>query len=262
MEDILDLDRFPLHALDSPAGRELVAWCKAELDRVGLFNLDRLVRPGALETCLAEVNPLLATEAFEHKQHHNVYFKKDVEGLSPGHPALAKATTRNRKICADQMPDSTIMKIYEWPPLLDFLATVMEKPVLYMMEDPLARVNVFNYKQGEQLNWHFDRSEFTTTLLLQPPTDGGKFLYRRGLRSDDDPNYDGVANLLAGNDNQIESVTLAPGTLNVFKGKNTLHSVSPVLGPTERVIAVFSYYEFPGKLFSEEERLTFYGRTH
>ena len=261
MEDILDLDKYPLHALDSHAGQELVAWCKAELDRVGLFNLDRLVRPEALEKILAEVNPLLATESYLHRQYHNVYFLKDVTGVSPDHPALRKATTQNRKICADQMPDSLVMKIYEWPPLIKFLATVMEKPVLYTMEDPMARVNVFNYQQGEQLNWHFDRSEFTTTLLLQPPTDGGKFLYRRGLRSDDDPNYDGVANVLAGNDNQIESVTLSPGTLNIFKGKNTLHSVSPVVGPEERVIAVFSYYEFPGKLFSDEERMTFYGRT-
>jgi len=261
MEDILDLDRYPLHALDSPAGKELVSWCRAELDRVGLFNLDRLVRPGAVEKCLSEVNPLLETNAYLHRQHHNVYFLKNVDGVDPDHPALQKATTQNRKICADQMPDSLIMKIYEWPPLIKFLAAVMEKPVLYTMEDPLARVNVFNYKHGEQLNWHFDRSEFTTTLLIQPPTDGGKFLYRRGLRSDDNPNYDGVADLLAGKDDRIESVTLAPGTLNIFKGKNTLHSVSPVVGPDERVIAVFSYYEFPGKLFSDEERMTFYGRT-
>lgn len=261
MEDILDLERYPLHQLDSRAGRELVDWCKAELKRVGLFNLDRLIKPTALQKCLDEVNPLLARESFLHQQHHNVYFVKEVEGVDPDHPALRKATTQNRKICADQMPDSLIMQIYEWQPFIDFLAEVMEKPVLYTMEDPLARVNVFNYKDGEQLNWHFDRSEFTTTLLLQPPSDGGKFLYRRGLRSDDDPNYEGVANLLAGKDNQIETITLAPGTLNIFKGKNTLHSVSPVVGPEERVIAVFSYYEFPGKLFSDEERMTFYGRT-
>ena len=42
MEDILDLERYPLHQLDGRAGRELVDWCKAELKRVGLFNLGLL----------------------------------------------------------------------------------------------------------------------------------------------------------------------------------------------------------------------------
>ena len=46
----------------------------------------------------------------------------------------------------------------------------------------------------------------------------------------------------------------------MFKGRNTAHRTSPVIGPRERMIAVFSYYERPGVLFSEEERIGFYGR--
>jgi hypothetical protein len=50
------------------------------------------------------------------------------------------------------------------------------------------------------------------------------------------------------------------GTLNVFRGKNTAHRVTPVAGPVDRIIAVFSYYETPGVRFSDEERIGFYGR--
>jgi len=121
-------------------------------------------------------------------------------------------------------------------------------------------VNVMAYRDGEALNWHFDRSEFTTTLLLQAPESGGDFEYRTGLRSDDDPNYDGVARLLEGSDRQVETLRLAPGALNVFRGRNTAHRVTPVAGARERIIAVFSFYERPGVLFSEEERIGFYGR--
>ncbi|MEM7123642.1 MAG: 2OG-Fe(II) oxygenase, partial [Pseudomonadota bacterium] len=53
---------------------------------------------------------------------------------------------------------------------------------------------------------------------------------------------------------------LAPGTLNVFKGKNTAHRVTPVEGDRDRIIAVFSYYEDAGVMFSEAERIGFYGR--
>ena len=59
----------------------------------------------------------------------------------------------------------------------------MEKETLFTMRDPLARVNVMSYREGEALNWHFDRSEFTTTLLLQEPSGGGEFQYRTDLRT-------------------------------------------------------------------------------
>jgi hypothetical protein len=32
-----------------------------------------------------------------------------------------------------------------------------------------------DYRPGEALNWHFDRSQFTTTLLIQAPEQGGEF---------------------------------------------------------------------------------------
>ena len=84
---------------------------------------------------------------------------------------------------------------------------------------------------------------------------------RSGLRSDTDPNYEGVGRLLAGEDQDVRILALAPGTLNVFKGRNTAHRVSPVEGERPRIIAVFSYYETPDVAFSDEERLGFYGRT-
>ncbi len=260
MERLLDLERFPLDRLESAAGEALVARCRGELAAHGMFNLEGLVRPAALERWVAEVKPLLDTAAFTHKRSHNIYFEPEIAGLAPDHPALARLETVNHTVCADQIPESGVCRIYEWPPVARFLAAVMDKAALYTMADPLARANVMTYRDGEALNWHFDRSEFTTTLLLQEPEEGGAFRYRSALRSDDDPNYEGVARLLEGKDPHVETLPLAAGTLNIFKGKNTAHRVTPVAGARERIIAVFSYYERPGVLFSEAERIRFYGR--
>ena len=117
------------------------------------------------------------------------------------------------------------------------------------------------YREREQLSWHFDRAEFTTTILLQAPRSGGQFEYRSRLRSDSDPNYEGVARLLSDRDERVQTLALAPGTLNVFRGKNTAHRVTPVEGNRPRIVAVFSYYETPDFAFSDTERLGFYGRT-
>jgi len=47
--------------------------------------------------------------------------------------------------------------------------------------------------------------------------------YRNDLRSAKDPNCDGVARLLQGQDPDMQRLTLAPGTLNVFRRRNTAH---------------------------------------
>jgi hypothetical protein len=260
MRDSLDLDRYPLDRPGSAAWLALVAQARADLAADGMFNLPGFLRPAAQASAVAELAPRFATEAFTHARKHNIYFRKEVPGLAADHPALALHETINKTLCADQIGGS-VQALYEWPAFATFLAATMDKPALYTMDDPLARVNAMSYGTGEGLNWHFDRSEFTTTLLLQAPENGGAFEYRSDLRSDADANYDGVARLLAGQDPDLKSITLEPGTLNVFRGKNTAHRVTPVAGARARIIAVFSFYEQPGVRFSAEEQIGFYGRS-
>lgn len=260
MRRILDLERYPLDRLDTTAGRILIEQCIADLEANGMFNLEGLVRREALEQAVKEVRPVIDNASFTHKRLHNIYFKKEVEGLTPDHPALRQVETVNHTICGDQISGSIVKRVYDWPALPDFLAQTMGKAALYPMADELAGTNVMEYRDGEALNWHFDRSEFTTTLLLQSPELGGDFEYRNELRSDSDPNYNGVAALLEGRDPQTRVLKLSAGTLNVFRGKNTAHRVTTVKGGRPRIIAVFSYYEQPGRMFSAEERIGFYGR--
>jgi hypothetical protein len=261
IEQILDLNRYPLDRVGTAAWTALVDQCRADLAANGMFNLEGLVRSDALDRCVAELKPVMDTLSFTHMRKHNIYFMKTVPGLPKDHHALIETKTINHTVCADQVPQSIVMYIYEWAPMIMFLAATMDKTALYPMRDPLARANVMAYRDGEALNWHFDRSEFTTTLLLQAPEQGGDFVYRSDLRTADDPNYEGVAKLMRGEDPDVKTLKLSAGTLNVFKGRNTAHKVSTVRGAKERLIAVFSYYEKPGVMFSREEQIGFYGRT-
>lgn len=261
MQQIINLDRYPLHSPDSSDWQALVGDCREELAANGLFNLPGFLRPRTADVAADELRQLLRESAFTHAREHNIYFKQAIEDLPDDHPALTRFRTVNHTICADQMRNSFVTRLYEWPGFAAFIAAAMHKPNLYTMADPLARVNVMTYRDGEALNWHFDRAEFTTTLLLQAPLAGGEFEYVKDLRSDADPNYDGVASLVRG---ELPTVLmpLDAGTLTVFRGKNTAHRVTPVESNLERIIAVFSFYENEGVRFSEEERLGFYGRSH
>lgn len=259
MKDTIDLDRYPLDQPGTAAWSAMVSECRARLADEGLFNLPGFLRDDVLALAVDELRPILETSSFSHSRRHNIYFRKSIEGLDVSHPALQTFETSNRVICADQMGRAVVIQLYEWQPFVTFLAAVMGKPELYIMADPLARVNVMSYSEGQALNWHFDRSEFTTTLLLQAAAEGGEFEYDKDLRSDTDPNYSGVADLLEGRKTPMRT-QLEPGTLNIFKGKNTAHRVTAVRGERDRIIAVFSYYERPGVAFSDAERIGFYGR--
>ncbi len=260
MRDLIDLDRFPIDRPGTPEHAALVARARADLATHGMFNLDGFLRPDAATATVKALTPKFDTEAFTHVHKHNIYFRKDLP-LPDDHPALAEVETINRTLCANQIDVAdAVNRIYTWAPLIAFLAETMDKPALHVMADPLARMNIMDYAAGQGLNWHFDRSEFTTTLLLQAPEAGGAFEYRSDLRTADEPNYDGVARLLRGQDPEQRSLTLQTGTLNVFRGKNTAHRVTPAVGDRHRMIAVLSYYERPSVLFSDDERQGFYGR--
>jgi hypothetical protein len=260
VREILDLDRYPIDQPATPGFRKLVADCQRAMTTGGMFNLDGILRRDAIARASREIEPLMNSVAFTHRRWHNVYFKDRVEGLPPDHGALERFETVHHTLCDDQLHGSVVHQIYEYLPLAAFLAEVMRKPRLYLMSDPLARVNVMEYREGETLNWHFDRSVFTVTLLIRPAAAGGEFEYRTDLRTDSDPNFDGVAAVLRGSDDGIRVNPLTAGTLNVFAGKNTLHRVSTVRGTRSRFVAVLSYYERPDVMFSESERVGFYGR--
>jgi hypothetical protein len=260
MNRLIDLDRYPLHQLESVAAQQLLQQCIDDLEHGGMFTLEGFLRPEVIDDMLPNLLQRIERESFTHEREHNIYFDDKLEGLPRDHPALARVKTVNHTLCGDQLAEP-LRRVYQWSGLIDFLARVMDKVALYPMDDPLACANVLSYFEGEGLNWHFDRSEFTTTLLLQAPHQGGEFQYRHELRSDTNPNYDGIARLLRGEDNEVATLRLGAGDLNVFKGKNTAHRVTPPVGELARVVTVFSYYETPGRMFSDEENLGFYGRT-
>lgn len=261
MKHLIDLETYPLDRPDSPEYAALVASCKERLDADGMFELPGFMRAEATRTAADAAKPAMATESYRHARRHNIYFRDSVDGLSDDHPAMAKVETVNHTLCADQLAGNPVIDLYEWQPVADFLAATMGKAALYRMEDPMARVNIQTSRDGEALNWHFDRSEFTTTILLQAPDEGGELEYRKDLRSAESPNYDGVAAVLRGEDPDVRKVSLKEGALNVFRGVNTLHRVVRVKGPTERMVAIFSFFDRPGVAMTPKEQSGFYGRS-
>jgi len=260
VDDIVDTHRYGFEDLESAAAENLVAACRRSLAEHGSFNLEGFLRPEALAAAVADIEPLMREASFVHEQQHNIYFAAEVPGLPATHDALKPLKTSNDTLAGDQLVGTIVDRVYTWGALCHFLSAIFDRPRLYRMADPLARLNVMGYRGEQSINWHFDRSQFTVTLLLQAPKAGGVFEYRRNLRSETDPNYEGVARLLRGEDDQVEVLRVRPGTLNVFAGRYAAHRVTPSEGPRPRLVAIFSFMERPDVQFSAADRIQFYGR--
>lgn len=258
--DLVDLRRYPIEDLGSQSAQTLVADCQTRLRDSGAFALPGFVKPEAAAALAAEVQPLIAS-AFRQKQQHNVYFKRDDPAFPEDHPSRRRLRTSQAAIAYDLIsPKTGIHRIYNWPPLRAFIAAVLGQDALYLHADPLAALNVMVLEDGDELGWHYDRADYVTTILLQRPEAGGNFEFVPYLRRPDDENYQGLGQLLEGTHPGIVSRPGQAGTLTLFSGHYSIHRVSPAHGPTPRIVAVLSYENEPGVVFSASARTRFYGR--
>jgi hypothetical protein len=58
----------------------------------------------------------------------------------------------------------------------------------------------------------------------------------------------------------IHTLRLEPGDLQIFKGRYSLHRVTPLEGERLRYVAIFSYVEEPGMVGQPERTRQLYGR--
>ena len=133
--------------------------------------------------------------------------------------------------------------------------------MLYRSADPLDALEIVIFGDGDELGWHFDRSEFSVTVMCQQAEAGGHFDYYPGLRNAHNENYPAVQKILHGHRDGVIRLPSSPGTLAVFRGQHALHRATPVHGPRPRINSVLTYGERPGMKLNELTQKLFYGRT-
>jgi hypothetical protein len=256
--EIIDFEKYPITEPDGPGSR-VVERCRAELAEDGACQLDGFMLPAAAHAVLAEAE-MLSGKAFRTDATHNAYFTEVTAGLTDEDPRAVSVHSSKRALGFNYCGASSPLRIlYEWDGLVTFLKDVLELPDLYHDADPVGACSVMFYDQGDELGWHFDNSEFAVTLMLQECLEGGEFEYVPGIRTLEDENFAAVSAVLKGNYEPVLSLHAAPGTLTLFRGRYSLHRVTPVQGATRRVNAVLAYASTPGHQLTPLNRKLFYG---
>jgi len=156
--------------------------------------------------------------------------------------------------------DSPLKDLYYWPPMQQFIADIVGEADLYPSEDPYQPVNVLCQGNGDRSAWHFDSNNaFTMTLMLQSAESGGHFEMTPNTRSDTDPNFEGVAQLLLGEESNVVRVARDEGELVIFRGCNSAHRVTPIEGSRLRLMCVMVYETEPGVTGDPVVNETVYG---
>lgn len=255
LDTIIDTALYPIDA------ETFQQECAAALARDGVLTLPHFIHPDTIAALVSEAKDN-QHQAYYTASTHNVYLTKPDETLGDNHVFNRQVSSSKGCITTDQVPsESALHTLYNADSFRQFIAAVVDEDALYEYADPLAGINVHYAGDGQELGWHFDNSKFAITLLLQAPTGGGAFEYVRDLRDADagEMNFTGVEAVLDGAA-PVQRLAIEPGTLVLFRGRNSMHRVTPTIGDTTRLLVVLAYNAEPGIALSESARMTFFGR--
>jgi hypothetical protein len=132
---------------------------------------------------------------------------------------------------------------------------------LYRYADPFGALNLAVMRDGHELGWHFDQTDFVVSIALQPSLEGGHFENVPRIRSMGNDNAETVAAIRNGERNDLVRIEpMTPGTLMVFNGRWSYHRVSKVHGDVARHVALLAYDTKPGTDSNNELKIGRYGR--
>jgi hypothetical protein len=258
---LVDLDRYPLLAPESLPYRACVDAARAQLQQTGAAEIPGFVSPAGVAELVRDADAL-APRAHPSGGQGTAYLEFPDFSLPPDHPRLHFADYRVCAVAYDITPyGSPLRRLYEWDPVLALIEAVLNRGPIFRYADPFGALNLAVMGQGDQLQWHFDQTDFVVSLAIQSAESGGDFEVVPRIRSATDECYDDVAAVLDGDRSRVETLPMRPGTLLVFEGRYSLHRVSPITGHLWRHVGLLAYDTEPGTMGSDLLRADRYGRT-
>lgn len=260
LADIVDLERYPIDQLDHPKTQQLIAQCREELNAVGCCKIPNMIRAESIARMKAEVDRK-QEEIYWSEDSHNPYMTKEDRSLPEDHPKRFFEKRSSGFVNSDILEDhSDLNVIYDHDAILSFVSECLGVAPIFRWADPLGRNPYSVMNPGDYFPWHFDGNEFTVSILVQEPEKGGEFEYSPDLRSTTDENFEGVNRVLKGGREGVHTLALKPGDMQIFKGRFSMHRVTPVEGNRARYIALPTYVKDPMSVNRPERAKQFYGR--
>ena len=258
----IDLERYPVHDLDDPRTRALIARCRAELDSQAFAVLDDFLTPEAGARFWQE-SMALHDRTVRREAVRSAYLETpDQEDTSwpEGHPRRRFFRTWWGVVADDLIPDGHGLRaLYAWEGLTAFFAEALQVRPLYRHADRFQALNINVLNPGDEQAWHFDDMDFVVLLYLTTPEAGGELECASLVRTDDDPRYETVARAFDGSYEGLHRRRARAGALTIMRGHHSVHRVTAVEGAVPRLTAVLAYDRVADKRESDELNIAMFG---
>ncbi|WP_067452636.1 HalD/BesD family halogenase [Actinomadura macra] len=261
VEQVVNTARYPLAEATGAAWESVVSSVQDELANSGCCVLPDFIAT-SLHSGLREECATVAPLAHYDVETVNAYNIDLRSSLPDDHPGRIIVERGNAFVARDDIPPTFIVhRLYSSPLFQHFVASCFGLPRVHELGDPLSGLCLNVVGPGMEHPWHFDTNEFTVTLMTQEPTGGGVFEYCPNIRSAEAENFGDVRSVLTGEGGHlIRRLRLRPGDLQLFKGRYSLHRVTPVHGRQARHTAILAYSERPGVIGSVARTRQLFGR--
>ena len=246
LNNIVDLDRYPIHRVGSSGYRALLEKCQTEVNERALCMLPGFVRPEVVLQLADELESLVNI-ASRFDIERTAYIKPVDPELPDGHPRKIPHTTKYHQVLNYQIANNSMLRqLFYWQPLTEFFGQAMGFKSFYRSDCPHLALTSKIAGEGDTDGWHYDSNEAVFSLVLQQPEKGGEFEYLPNIRSNGHENYETISAAFENPEPYSSRFNISPGTLVLFKGMASVHRVTPVQGPRRRIVALFSYHHQPG----------------
>jgi len=274
--------------LSSPEAQAQVEQARHKYQTEGAVTFPEFIENKALEAVVADCRKQ-EDAAFTTDDTHTAYLKQvDMQLHPPDSVYNHSMRTQVASIAFDELSmDSPLVLLYQHPTLLQLVSLIVQKTPLYLSADPIGCCSINVFRPGYYHSFHFDESEFSTTIMLQEASDSstGLFQYTRPLRdTTDDLALPRVAAAIETHDEtctqrfaetaaathheneddptmHLSTLDFQPGTLSIFSGSRSLHRVTRVNGDQSRLVAVLTYSSTPNFVNTPETQRLFWGRS-
>lgn len=260
---MINYNKYPINTPSSSEYNDLVKVCIEQLGRQGFVSLKNFLKPHRVNSLVSSILSLERQGiGFYSKETHNVFLEGN-DSVSIGgqeknslhlHPRHVQLKSSKLLINAKDLAPCAagLNELFHSAIFLKFICDVLQIMELYPSTDEYGKYYANIFHEGDGLNFHFDRSEFSISLILQPADEGGKFQFVPSSRDVIEGWQEMPLNIKdlqcalnatspATKSMIVQEPELTAGDLYLFHGQNSLHRVSEVTrGKRVNIILTFN----------------------
>ena len=181
---LVDLDRYPVVDPTGPAvPRPWWPMPAPSWSDTGAVELAGFLTPAGVDVLVADA------EALAPRAHHSAgegtaYLEFPDFSLPDDHPRLTWGHYAVGAVPYDLMPATRRSGgSTSGSPCGDLVEAVLDRGPVHRYADPFGALNLAVMVEGDELQWHFDQTDFVVSLAIQTADHGGDFEVRPRIRS-------------------------------------------------------------------------------